>query len=83
MIMTKKNMFDDVLNKGQVNNELPAKKNPHMNLESIQEKPKYRSVRIHPDTYDFFREYAHQRRITVIEAITMAKDLLEKHDPLD
>lgn len=54
-----------------------------MNLQNIQEKPKYKSIRIHPDAHEFFREYAHQRRMTVIDAITKAKELLEKHDPLD
>jgi len=46
-----------------------------------KEKPLYKSVRIYPETYEKFREIAHQQRTTVIEQIDFALDaLIEKHN---
>lgn len=77
MSMSKKNPFtaDD--------SELPKKKNPHMEIARAYPPQKNKSTRVTPEDHKYFREYAHQREITMLEAITIARKLLEEHDPLD
>lgn len=83
--MTKKNPFDDEMQKKAfAKSELSQKQNPLTSMENLEPvHTKYKSVRVDPKVHEFFSDYAHQNRISILEAIGIAKELLEKHDPID
>lgn len=80
--MGKNNPFDDMLTKKEfVKSELPQKQNPLTKLENLKPKEvKYKSVRVHPEDFKFFKKYAQKHDISIVSAISLGRDLLEAHD---
>lgn len=74
--MSKQNPFDNVF---ETNSE---KKGSSYTQKEVFPHTKYKSARVKPEDAQFFKEYAVARDMTIIEAISLARELLEKHDPI-
>lgn len=54
------------------------KDNPITSNDNERAKMKYKSIRIHPEDYEVFREIAFKQRMSVVDLISEAKECILK-----